>query len=99
MTRACADCHRPARHHTRGLCRTCYRRRERAGTRDERPMLRAAKTTPPPMRKRDALARFEDYSLLRVSCGEVLETAAKRTGVSVRTAWRYEAHLRQGRAA
>ena len=40
--------------------------------------------------------RIEDYADLTRSLGESLYSAAERMGISERTAWRYEAALRDG---
>ncbi len=70
------------------LGRTCYRRWLRWG--------RPAEVPPPRMRgrSRSRAARLEDYSELR-SWGEGVSRAARRVGISERTAWRYEAERRQ----
>lgn len=73
---------------------SCYERWQRAG--------KPASGPPPPMpaapqlaiaRERSTaarLGRLEDYSELR-SWGVSVKDAARRTGVTERTAWRYEA--------
>jgi hypothetical protein len=100
MIRECLDCHRPRPHFGRHLCAACYKRRLRAGTLTARPTLMRRTTSPPPQ-ARPALARFEDYAMLRGPDGGRLTVrhAAERVGVTVRTAWRYEACLRGQGAA
>lgn len=97
----CRCCHRQREHRARGLCASCWSRSARHGH---------PATVPPPAPQGMALpaawaalratriARIEDYVELTREFGLSLEHAAERMGVSVRTAWRYEAELRRAAA-
>lgn len=86
MSACWCGCGRPA--YRAGLWGACYVRWRKAG--------RPAQVPPPRGRGNDGhrADRVEDYAEI---CGQGyrLEHAAARLGVSERTAWRYEAALRQ----
>jgi len=71
-----------------GLCPNCYLRWRNAGFPEAGP--------PAPLRPwgRTLAARLEDFTEL-LSWGVALPDAARRVGVSLRTAERYEARLRE----
>lgn len=75
-----------SRHWARGYCGGCYDRWRKRGFPAEGPPAVSARA-----------ARLEDYGDLR-SFGLSPEAAARRLGVSARTAWRYEAELRHPHA-
>lgn len=93
----CRHCGETRRHGSFEMCQTCYVRWDRAGRPDTGP--------PPPQGTEAARAaareantaarrgRIEDYQDLR-SWGLTREAAAQRLGVTVRTAWDYEASLK-----
>jgi hypothetical protein len=107
----CAACRRRRPHYSRNWCSPCYQRWWRAGmpaggppparplstkrlaaVRTAAALARAARTT---RRK----GRIEDYSWLLRDQGATRVEAAARVGVSIRTAQRYDAYLRQAQAA
>ena len=75
----CASCGQVRVIAHRGLCDPCTNRYERDGTITQWGYVKAD--------------RVADYAWLRRS-GELLTVAAARVGVSERTAWRYEAQLK-----
>ena len=81
------ECGHDGDHKAKGLCGTCYKRWDRWG--------RPAEVPPPHTRGpgRSRADRREDYAEL-LSWGETRQQAARRLGISERTAWRYEAELR-----
>lgn len=84
MKAECSCCGLVGEIETRGLCGACRKRCRRYGT------LRAWGQV-----KAD---RRREYAAVR-ALGWSLEYAAWSAGVSVRTAWRYEAELRDARSA
>ena len=80
----CASCEKVRPLITRGLCDPCRHRYEFDGTITDWGYVKAD--------------RVQDYAWLRKS-GETLPVAASRIGVSERTAWRYEAELRDASSA
>lgn len=83
----CASCGHDRARRARGLCNTCWNHHQAAGTLGQFPPTPRGETRP-------RLHRVTDYAELR-AYGELLDVAARRLGVSARTAWRYEARLRQ----
>ena len=75
----CASCEQEGPLISRGLCKPCRDRHQWAGTLTSFGYVKAD--------------RVADYADLRRD-GELLEVAASRIGVSERTAWRYEAGLK-----
>lgn len=85
--RCCLRCGRDRRHEARGLCVTCYHAKpyEPTGT------GRGGVGVP---RDRATLAgRMDDFAELR-RWGLSVHAAARRLGIALRTAWRYEARLK-----
>lgn len=93
----CKHCGDTKRHGAYGWCHACYTRWDRAGRPEDGPpqktsplaVLELAWQAHSERRK----GRLEDYQDLR-SWGLTVERAARRLGLSERTAWRYEAALR-----
>lgn len=84
----CAGCGRTAKHRSRRLCQSCWRLHRSTGTLHWFPSVATL----------NRLARRENYVEL-LAQNETREQAAKRAGVSLRTAERYEAQLRQEASA
>ena len=80
----CASCEQIRPLPSRGLCVPCRELHRKAGTEAEFGYVKAD--------------RLADYADLRRD-GELLEVAAARIGISERTAWRYEAELRDAAAS
>jgi hypothetical protein len=80
----CASCGHPRPIATRGLCDCCRSRCRRDHTIGRWGEVKAA--------------RLEMYAALRAA-GWSLEWSAWEVGVSVRTAWRYEAEARDARSS
>ncbi|WP_435109949.1 hypothetical protein [Nocardiopsis synnemataformans] len=94
-------CGRTGTHTARGLLPDCYDRALRAGRLTDYPShpmsleRRQAAARQMVQGKQAAMrARLEDYVELR-SWGLSLREAVARLGVTTRTGWRYEQHLRQ----
>jgi len=89
FTIRCACCGCEGRHKAHGWIVACYHRWQRAGKPEDGP----------PAVWRSKNGRLEDYAWLTRDQGLSLPHAAGRMGVCERTAWRYEAQLRQRVAA
>jgi hypothetical protein len=77
----CASCEQVSPLICRGLCHPCRDSHLYAGTIEQFGYVKAD--------------RLADYDWLTRGCGESLPVAAARIGVSERTAWRYEAEIRE----
>lgn len=92
--RTCARCRRDRPHWAKNRCRSCYTHllRSKAGRYDAltgNPGGRGVSTTA------DAIeSRVEDYALLRSDRAVSRAEAARRVGISYRTALRYDQRLK-----
>lgn len=88
--RNCGHCHQDRPHEAHGLCKTCYSRR-----RYPRTDAPNGNSTQRHSRSRDAVeSRVDDYRLLRTDPRVSRAEAARRVGISYRTAERYDQRLK-----
>lgn len=76
----CCCCGERPRRYSNGWCKPCWNRWDYAGR---------LGPGPPPRR----CGRWDEYAELTREMGHSLRQAAERMGISVRTAWRYEARI------
>lgn len=98
----CTACDTGAPVHARGWCRGCYVRWLRAGRPDDGPPRRLDHaehiTRLTAGHSAARRARIEDFGFLRAD-GLSIAAAAARVGVTERTGWDYEMHLRRQETA